>query len=258
MKITIVTPSFNQGIFIEDTIRSVMHQDHGDVEHIVVDGGSTDNTVEVLKKYPHLRWVSERDTGQSNAINKGFSMASGEILAWLNSDDVYEEDVLGAVAGHFDSHPDCMLLYGDITFVDRSGNRLFEVGGRTMDYASLLENPDRVRQPSCFWRRELVSEIGGIDERLHVVLDLDFFLRAGAKFPFDHLAKNLSRFRVYEQGKSMSLARLQVREIYGVYRKNNIPLTPGLLRILTSKYVRSFPIGDRIMQYVRGPVGPAR
>jgi len=258
VKITIVTPSFNQGMFIEDTIRSVMRQDHREVEHIVVDGGSTDGTVDILKKYPHLRWISEKDSGQSNAINKGFRMASGDVLAWLNSDDMYEENVFGAVAGHFASHPDCMLMYGDITFIDRTGKKLFEVRGRTMDYASLLENPDRVRQPSCFWRRELVREIGGIDESLHVVLDLDFFLRAGARFRFDYLAKNLSLFRYYAQGKSLSLARKQVREIYGVYRKNNISLTPGLLRILTSKYVRSFPIGDRFMRFVRGPVGPAR
>jgi glycosyltransferase involved in cell wall biosynthesis len=251
VKISIITPSFNQGVFIDDTIRSVMEQDHPDIEHIVVDGGSTDATVDILKKYPHLSWVSEKDSGQTNAINKGFRMASGDVLAWLNSDDMYERNVLGTIAGYFASHPECMLLYGDITFVDRAGKRLFEVTGKMMDYERLLENPDRVRQPSCFWRSALVREVGELDESLHLVMDLDFLLRAGARYPFHYIPKNLSFFRYYEQSKSLSLVRRQAREIYGVYKKNNIPLTRGLVRVLFSKYARTYPAVDRLARLLR-------
>lgn len=255
MKITVVTPSFNQGSFIEETIRSVMHQDHGEVEHIVVDGGSTDNTVEILRKYDHLRWVSEKDSGQSNAINKGFRMATGGILAWLNSDDMYEENVLGAVAGYFEDHPDCMLAYGDITFVDRSGARMFAITGGTMDYASLLENPDRVRQPSCFWRSELVRELGGLDEDLHLAMDFDFLVRAGARHRFYYLPRSLSRFRSYDENKSWSSHRRQIREILGVYRKNKLRLTAHTAGILARNYARSYPAVDRLVRLILSPRG---
>ena len=105
MRLSIITPSLNQCEFIEETIHSVMNQDHHDVEHIVIDGGSTDNTVSILRKYPHLRWTSEKDTGQSNAINKGFQQATGEIIAWLNSDDYYEDHIFGDIVQYFETHP---------------------------------------------------------------------------------------------------------------------------------------------------------
>jgi glycosyltransferase involved in cell wall biosynthesis len=227
-------------MFIEQTIRSVLDQDHDDVEHLVMDGGSTDNTREILARYPHLKWVSERDRGQSDAINKGFRQASGEIVAWLNSDDWYEKNVLGDVARYFAEHPDCMVLYGDITFVDRNGAKLVCYSGNTINYKSLTECPDIVRQPSFFWRKRLVDERGGVDQSLHLVMDFDFFLRAAKEWPFHYLPRTLSYYRCYDENKSLSMGRRQAVEILKVYRKNHVRFTPRILRFLAVKFALSF------------------
>lgn len=240
MKISIITPSYNQRMFIGETIRSVQEQDHDEIEHIVVDGGSTDGTVAILKTFPHLRWVSEKDSGQSEALNKGFRMATGDIVAWLNSDDWYERNILGDVGRYFSEHPDCAILYGDITFVDKAGKRMYSIAGDTLSYDRLVACPDSVRQPSFFWRRSLLDEHGGVDQNLHLVMDFDLFLRIGRGRRFHHLPRNVSYYRCYDENKSLSLARLQVQEMYRVYRKNNIRITPRIARFLATKYLLSF------------------
>ena len=177
LKISIVTPSYNQGQFIEQTIQSVLNQDYKNYEHIIIDGGSTDNTIDILKKYNHLQWISEKDSGQSNAINKGFSMAKGEIFAWLNSDDFYEENIFQSIADYFMGHKTCNFLYGDITYVDRNGKKAFEIKGEEITFESLLKNPDLIRQPSFFWKKKNFVENGGLDESLDLVMDYDLFLK---------------------------------------------------------------------------------
>jgi len=245
MRISIITPSYNHGEFIEETIHSVMSQNHRDVEHLVIDGGSTDNTILILKKYPHLRWVSERDKGQSNAINKGLSMASGEIVAWLNSDDFYEPNIFKDIARYFERHPDCFFLYGDMAFVDRNGTLLSKVVGDTMNYESLIACPDIVRQPSCFWRRIVAEELGGLDETLSLVMDFDFFLRIAQRYKLHYLSRNFSYYRYYRENKSLSMARRQVAEIYRVYKKNGVKLKKGNLKFLALKYARTLDFRKR-------------
>jgi glycosyltransferase involved in cell wall biosynthesis len=242
MRISIITPSFNQAEFIEETIRSVRQQDHDAVEHIVMDGGSKDGTVEILRKYPHLRWVSEPDQGQSNAINKGFAMATGEIVAWLNSDDFYERDVFGQINRYFMANPECMVLYGDITFVDRAGRPMYVIAGETIDYEKLVACPDIVRQPSFFWRKEVVAQVGGVDERLRLVMDFDFFLRMGKRYRFHYLNRNLSYYRYYRDNKSLSQARRQSVEILRVYMKNGIGVGRRNAKYLLGKFARTFVI----------------
>ncbi len=252
MRLSIITPSFNQGMFIEQTIKSVLAQDHDDIEHIVMDGGSTDNTREILARYPHLKWVSERDRGQSDAINRGFQKATGEIVAWLNSDDWYEPNVLGSVARYFAENPGCMVVYGDIAFADKQGRKLLSYKGDTINYKSLTECPDIVRQPSFFWRKKLVDQQGGVDESLHLVMDFDFFLRAARKWQFHHLPITISCYRYYDENKSLSLGRLQAREILSVYRKNQVRMTPRILRFLAVKFALSFSGIRKLHGAVRG------
>ncbi|MBA4311486.1 MAG: glycosyltransferase [Chlorobiaceae bacterium] len=239
MRISIITPSYNQGEFIEDTIKSVINQDHKDIEHIIMDGGSTDQTVSILKKYDHLKWVSERDSGQSNAINMGFRKVSGNIIAWLNSDDYYEDHIFGDIVKYFEQNPECMLLYGDITFVNKEGHSLYKVSGDTIDYGKLIECPDIVRQPSFFWRREVIEIIGGVDEDLHLVMDFDFFLRIARRYKFHYINRNLSYYRTYEVNKTSALPRRQVYEIYKVFRKQHIPMTIPRANYLIRKYFNS-------------------
>jgi glycosyltransferase involved in cell wall biosynthesis len=242
MRISIISPSLNQAPFIRQMIESIIHQDHTDIEHIVIDGGSSDGTVEILRQYSALRWVSEKDRGQTHAINKGFALASGQILAWLNADDYYAPNVLGAVHRYFHEHPDCNILYGDITYVDKAGEFLHVLSGDVINYPALVRSPDIVRQPSFFWRKHVVEKLGPLDESLHLVMDLDFLLRGTRLFPPHYIPLNVSYFRSYDEGKTKAQARRQVGEILRVYRKHHVPLTPSRWKYLLGKYLDSLHV----------------
>lgn len=218
MKISIITPSLNQAQYIEDTILSIQNQSYRNFEHIIIDGGSIDGTIEILKKHPHLKWISEKDTGQSNAINKGFKMASGEIIAWLNSDDYYEKDIFIEIVKYFTENPDCFFLYGDITYVDMNKKYLYLISGDRITYENLVRNPDIVRQPSSFWRREIFDTIGYLNEDLHLVMDFDFILRIGKRYSFHYIKRNVSFFRSYQEGKTSKFQKKQLFEIYKIMK----------------------------------------
>jgi glycosyltransferase involved in cell wall biosynthesis len=236
MRVSIITPSYNQAAFIGDTITSVLDQDHDDIEHIVVDGGSTDGTLAILSTYPHLRWLSERDRGQGHALNKGFAMATGEIVAWLNSDDYYEPKILGKIVRYFADHPDCGIVYGDITFVRKDRSFISEQKGGTISYASMVKNPDIIRQPSFFWRKSAMESVGEIDESLHLVMDFDFFVRLCSKHRLCYLPLNLSYYRFYDENKSSATAYKQFFELRRVFRKNGIGMS---LEVMMRSIARS-------------------
>ncbi len=213
MKISIITPSYNHAHFIEDTINSVLQQHGCDIEHIIMDGGSQDGTVEILKKYPHLNWVSEKDHGQTDAINRGMKKASGDIIAWLNSDDYYDKDILNDVAHYFEKHPECYFLYGDLTFVDENKKYLGQAAGKKMGYDALSKNPDLVRQPASFWRKEILEQVGFLNENLNLVMDFEFFLRIAKRFEMHYLDKNISYFRLHDNCKTVQFGNRQLEEI---------------------------------------------
>jgi glycosyltransferase involved in cell wall biosynthesis len=202
--ISIVTPSYNQARFIEDTLRSVVSQAYPRTEHIVVDGGSTDGSVDIIRRYaPHLRsWVSEPDRGQSHAINKGLAQAQGEILTWLNSDDTYLPGALDEVGRFFAGHPDVDLVYGDYVYTDVDGRpmrrrHVFD----TIGYESLLYH-DYLGQPAVFFRRSLFEKVGPLDESLHYCMDWDLFLRMWRVGRPRHVAKVLATYRLDQAAKS--------------------------------------------------------
>jgi glycosyltransferase involved in cell wall biosynthesis len=237
---SVITPSYNQGQYIEDTILSVADQEYDNFEHIIIDGGSTDNTIEILKKYKHLKWISEKDKGQSHAINKGLRMSSGDILCWLNSDDFYEKDALLNVAEYFTTNKECVFLYGDITYVNEKKEFLYKETGGSVNYHSLLKNPDLIRQPSSFWRRSIVDEIGYINEDLHYVMDLDYFLRISSKYKMEYIPVNISYFRQYNENKTISNKRKQVVEIFKTLLRNSSYIPMSTKWILFKRYFGSF------------------
>jgi glycosyltransferase involved in cell wall biosynthesis len=219
----VITPSYNQGEFIEETILSVLNQDHGDVEHIVVDGGSSDGTVEILKRYPHLKWVSERDGGQADALNKGLAMATGEIIGWLNSDDCYRENVLASVAGYFDD-PATGWVIGNVATLFDDGTCLME-RSRPVSYQSLVDDPDIVRQQPAFFRRELLERAGRWNAGFYMVMDYDLWLRLSKISPPVMTDQHWAFFRNHAAQKSSHANILrQSREIAGILRRERASL----------------------------------
>jgi glycosyltransferase involved in cell wall biosynthesis len=239
-KISIITPSYNQGKFIEDTILSVLNQDYKNFEHIIIDGGSTDNTLQIIKKYKHLIYVSEADSGQANAINKGFKMASGDIFAWINSDDYYEKNIFGDIVNTFSADKGIKFLYGDIIYVDKNKLEILRETGPRITYEDLLNNPDLVRQPSSFWRRELYFESGGLDENLKIVMDYDLFLKFTLKTNPAYLEKNLSYYRFYPETKTRSLRKQQSKELFKVMKRHSKRFTRDMIWFLIKRYMGSF------------------
>lgn len=179
MVVSVVTPSLNQAQFLEATIRSVLEQTHPDVEYLVVDGGSTDGSADIIRRYAGrlAHWVSEADGGQADAVNKGWRRARGEILAYLNSDDLYFPDAVQRIVAYFAQHPDVDLVYGAYQLVDADGHEMgAPVELPDVSLSWLMRHP--LPQPTTFLRRRLLERVGFFDPTLHYVFDWDFWLRA--------------------------------------------------------------------------------
>lgn len=203
-KISVVTPSYNQGQFIGATICSVLQQDYPDLEYIIIDGGSTDRSAEIIHKYESqlAYWVSEADRGQSHAINKGFQRATGEIIAWLNSDDMFRPGALFAAAKAFQQHPGAGLIYAYSAICDETGTPTKTLAGKPYSPAEMILGSNCVAQPSAFFRRTLYHQVGGLDENLHFNMDFDLWLRMGLVSEVVFVDDVWSNFRYYPESKS--------------------------------------------------------
>lgn len=220
MKISIVVPSYNQGDYVAATLDSIL-KSQGDIaaEVIVNDGGSTDRTVEVLKQYgDRIRWSSALDFGQTDAINRGLRQASGDICAYLNSDDVYMPGALKTVIGHFLDNPGCDLLYGDASHLYADGTFMEAYPTAPWDYDRLFEQC-YLCQPAVFWRRRLHRRMGFFDERLNLGMDYEFWLRVGKTSNVHYLpGKILAGSRLHADTKTLRQRAPAHREILKIVR----------------------------------------
>jgi glycosyltransferase involved in cell wall biosynthesis len=221
---SIVTPSFNQRAFIGEALLSVKNQAYGNLEHMVIDGGSQDDTTAILHHYAnqkrctHLRWVSEPDRGQSDALNKGFSRATGDIVGWLNSDDRYRPGCFEYVARVFAQHPEVDVVYGDYTWIDESGRvssirREIEFSRFILLYHRVLYIPTT----ATFFRRRIFTEGNRLDERLQYAMDFEFFVRLATRgYRFKHVPAILADFRFQQGSKTCTASHKQLEELDSV------------------------------------------
>jgi glycosyltransferase involved in cell wall biosynthesis len=206
-RITIVTPSMNQGDFLEQTILSVLSQNYPNLEYIIIDGGSNDNSIEIINKYQRYLayWISQKDAGQADAIAKGFAHATGDILAWLNSDDEYMPGTLDKIGGYFSQNPQTDLVYGDYFLLFPDGLRKLKKK-IDFDFSIALYAYNMITQPSAFWRRKIYDTSGGLDISLHYAMDYDLFLRMAKVGLIKHLREPLSVYRLHAKSKTVANA----------------------------------------------------
>lgn len=221
MKVSIITPSFNQGLFIERTLGSVASQKGVEIEHVVFDGGSTDNTVDILRKFGSIiRWVSEKDKGQTEAVNKGLRNTTGEIIGWLNSDDIYYPGAVSHVVNFFEKHPEIDVVYGMADHIDLVDHPFETYPTEPWDFNRLQETCF-ICQPALFFRRRVVDRCGYLDESLNFCMDYEYWLRLGkAGVRFAYLKKKLAGSRLYADNKTLGSSVKVHREINDMFRKS--------------------------------------
>jgi len=244
--VTIITPSYNQGPFLEETIRSVLEQDYPDIEYLVIDGGSTDGTLDILRRHEqHLTWVCERDAGQSDALNKGFRRARGEVIAWLNSDDVYLPGAVRRAVEFLEQHPSVAMVYGDADYIDQSGKLLGPYFSQHLDLAELALSCF-VCQPTVFLRRQAVADVGWLDPTLHYTMDYDLWIRLAQRYPVAYLPEKLACYRAHPGAKTFAHRDQSYEEAIRIVKKRfGYVAYPWLLGLADYRVNRADQFFDR-------------
>jgi glycosyltransferase involved in cell wall biosynthesis len=244
-RISIITPSYNQASYLEETLLSVFSQEYPDLEYMVVDGGSTDGSVEIIEKYADRLawWVSAKDNGQADALNKGFARATGEIVAWINSDDYYLPGAFAAAVRALEENPDCGMVYGDVVSINGAGERINVMRYGDWGLDELLQF-NIIGQPSVFMRRSVLEQAGYLDLSYHYLLDHELWLRVAQKAPVRYFPQCWSAARFHAEAKNLAHAAKYGRDAYRVvewiktqpalaenYRRNQRKIWAGAHRI---------------------------
>jgi len=227
--VSVITPSYNQGKFIEDAILSVKNQDYPNIEHIIIDGGSIDTTLNILKKYENayrMQWISEPDNGQADAINKGFDRAKGEIIGWINSDDAYfDVRTINAIVKYFQTFKEINVIYGNAARIDENNLLLFIIKPKKFD-RDYLKKTCFLIQPAVFFRKRIIDEFR-LDTSLHIAMDYDFWLRISKFHDFKYINKIFAVDRTHKDRKIISRRTdminesVKVSKEYGNFEKTN-------------------------------------
>ena len=232
--VSIVTPSFNQASYLEQTMQSVLDQDHADIEYLVIDGGSTDGSVDIIKRYASrlAYWVSEKDTGQADAINKGMARTKGEIVAWLNSDDYYLPGAVSAAVKAFDENPEVVLVYADMLAVDQNGQTFNTLRYRQLTIEDLLCF-QIIGQPAVFMRRAAFEKAGGLDLSYHFLLDHQLWLRIACFGKILHIPQAWAAARYHPAAKNRAHAAAFGQEAFRIleFVERDTNLAPTLANI---------------------------
>ena len=203
--VTIITPSFNQAPYLEETINSVLSQTYPHIEYIIMDGGSTDGSVEIIKRYQNklAYWVSEKDRGQTDAINKGFARAKGEVLAWINSDDTLRPNAVEEAVRFLNDNPDIGLVYGDTHYIDEHSKVIGRFPAAQTDLARLRRGYVHIPQQASFFRKSIWDQIGPLDPEFFFAMDYDLWVRIAGKAEIRYLPRWWANFRLHRGAKSI-------------------------------------------------------
>mgnify|MGYP001562883183 FL=1 len=241
--VSIITPSFNQAQFLEETIQSVLGQDYPQIEYIIVDGGSTDGSVDMIKKHVGRLawWVSEQDQGQTDAINKGFAHSKGEVLAWINSDDTYNPRAVGQAVKYLIENPDVAMVYADCNFINEAGQVIGKFNSKQTDYRRLRAGYVHIPQQTMFFRAKYWQELGPLDPSFYFAMDYDLWTRIASKAPIKYLAgQTWANFRIHDLGKTTTQDDRCWPEMLRVHYRDG----GGFFSLIVAKY------------YLRKVIGP--
>ena len=233
--VSIITPSYNQVQFLEKTIESVLAQDYPNLEYIIVDGDSTDGSKELIQRYEKeiTAWISEPDQGQSEAINKGFELAKGEIFAWLNSDDLYYPWAIEQAVDYLLKTPEVGMVYGDTDIIDDNGQVIGMFNAQQTNYQRLMRGGVYIPQPAAFWYSDLYRKVGALDTSYYFAMDYDLWVRFAKNAEICYIPQLWSSFRIHGHGKTMVSDDRCWPEMRRVFQREG----GGLFSLFMGKYV---------------------
>ena len=248
LKISVVTPSFEQAQFLPATMASIHEQSYPNIEHIVIDGGSTDGSAEIVKSNEdHLAyWISEQDDGQTDALIKGFERSTGDIQCWLNSDDLFEPWTLHEVGRYFEEHPEVEFVYGDSTWIDQDGGVIKPKREHYFNRFIWMHDHNFIPQPSTFWRRSLYERVGGLDSHFDLAMDADLWIRFADETKPRHVRRNWSRMRFYPEQKNTRFRTASLEEVEAIRGRYQQKDSSQMSRVKTAA-ARSTRVGLKLI-----------